>query len=103
MRSEERAQKFHTDDVSLPQSWLLLPTGRIAREIFFRPIRNTTQIWVVTRHQYVSFSVVRQKSSRGETSDDAVRCQMFSQINGLLKTDIFTIVSNALKNNLALN
>ena len=101
MTSEERAQKFHTDDVSLPQSWLLLPTGRIAREIFFRPIRNTTQIWVVTRHQYVSFSVVRQKSSRGETSDDAVRCQLFSQIKGLLKTDIFTIVSNALKNNLA--
>ena len=70
----------------------MLPTGRIAREIFFRP---------VTRHQYVSFSVVRQKSSRGETSDDAVRCQLFSQIKGLLKTDIFTIVSNALKNNLA--
>ena len=103
MRSEEQVQKWHTDDVSLPQSWLLLPTGRIAREIFFRPIRNTTQIWVVTRHQYVSFSVVRQTSFHGETSDDAVRCQLFSQIKGLLKTDIFTIVSNALKNNLALN
>ena len=103
MRSEERGQKFHTDDVSLPQSWLLLPTGRIAREIFFRPIRNTTQIWVVTRHQYVSFSVVRQTSFRGETSDNAVRCQLFSPIKGLLKTDIFTIVSNALKNNLAVN
>ena len=57
----------------------------------------------MTRHQYVSFSVVRQTSFRGETSDDAVRCQLFSQIEGLLKTDIFTIVSNALKNNLAVN
>ena len=68
-----------------------------------RPIRNTTQIWVVTRHQYVSFSVVDQTSFRGETSDDAVRCQLFSQIKELLETDIFTTVSNALKNNLAVN
>ena len=55
----------------------------------------------MTRHQYVSFSVVRQKSFREETSDDAVRCQLFSQIKGLLNADIFTIVSNAQKNNLA--
>ena len=68
-----------------------------------RPIRNTTQIWVETRHQYVSFSIVRQTSFPGETSDDAVRCQLFSQIKGLLKSDIFTIVSNDLKNNLAVN
>ena len=61
-------------------------------ENLLRPIRNTTQIWVETRNQYVSFSVVRQTSFRGETSHDAVRCQLFSLIKGLLKSDIFTIV-----------
>ena len=81
----------------------MLPIDRIARKIFFRPIRNTVQIWVVTRHQYASFSIVRQTSFRREASDDAGRCQLFSQIKELFKTDIFTIVSNALKNNLAVN
>ena len=102
MTSEERAQKFHTDDVATPE--LSIASDLSYREgNLLRPIRNTTQIWVVTSHQYVSFSVIRQKSFRGETSDDAVRCQLFSQIKGLLNADIFTIVSNALKNNLAVN
>ena len=65
-----------------------------------RPIRNTTQIWVVTRHQYGTFAVVRQTLFRGETSDDAAKCQLFSHINSLspnirkqiLQTDLYTFL-----------
>ena len=71
----------------------MLLIGRTAREILLRPIRNTSQIWIVTRHQYGIFAVVRQTSFRGETSDGAAKCQLFSQIKGLLKTDIFMIFS----------
>ena len=56
-----------------------------------RQNKNTTQIWVVTRYQYGIFAVVRQTSFRGKTSDGPAKCQLFSQIKGLLKTDIFTI------------
>ena len=33
-----------------------------------QPIRSTTQIWVVTRHQFGLSAPVSQKSFRGETS-----------------------------------
>ena len=51
MTSKERAQKFHTDDVSLPKSgnasnW----SCRVAN--LLQPIRSISQIWVVARHQY---------------------------------------------------
>ena len=51
MTSKERAQKFHTDDVSLLRSrsgfdWSCL-VGNV-----LQPIRGSTQIWVATRHQY---------------------------------------------------
>ena len=46
--SEERAQKFHTNDVSLPRFgfcfWLVKANSQ--------PVRSTTQISVVTSHQY---------------------------------------------------
>ena len=47
MTSEKWAQKFHTDDVA--SDW---PNhmGNL-----LQPIRSTTQIWVVTRHQYGEF------------------------------------------------
>ena len=35
----------------------------------FQPIGSSTQIWVVTRHQYGIFALVSQISFRGETSD----------------------------------
>ena len=57
------AQKFHTDDVSLPWSercfWLV--------KILLQPIRSTTQIRVVTRHQYGISALVPQTSFPGET------------------------------------
>ena len=34
-----------------------------------RPIRSTSQIWIVTRHQYGISALVSQTSFSGETSD----------------------------------
>ena len=37
---------------------------------FLQPIKSTTQIWVVTCHQYGISALVPQTSFRGETSGD---------------------------------
>ena len=42
-------------------------------------IRNITQIWVVTHHQYGISALVSQKSSRGQTSGGIAKCRLFSQ------------------------
>ena len=39
-----------------------------------RPIRSTTRIWVVTRHQYGISALICQTSFRGKTTRRAVRC-----------------------------
>ena len=39
-----------------------------------RPIRSTTRIWVVTRHQYGISALISQTSFRGKTTRRAVRC-----------------------------
>ena len=44
------------------------------------PIRITTQIWVMKRHQYGISAVVAQTSFPGETNGDVVKCQLFSQV-----------------------
>jgi len=44
-----------------------------------RPIRSTTQIWVVKRHQYGISALVSQTSFRGETSGDVAKCRLFLQ------------------------
>ena len=43
-----------------------------------QPIRSTTQIWVVTRHQYGISALVPQTSFRRETSGDVAKCRLFS-------------------------
>ena len=48
-----------------------------------RPIRSTTQIWVVTRHQYGISALVPQTSFRRETSGGVTKCRLFSQANVL--------------------
>ena len=53
-RSEERAKKFHTDDASKTCFWLV--------EAAVRPIRRTTLIWIVTRHQCDIFALVPETS-----------------------------------------
>ena len=49
-----------------------------------RPIRSTTQIWVVTRHQYGIFALVSQTSSGGEPSGSIAKCCLFSQASDFL-------------------
>ena len=44
-----------------------------------RPIRSTTQIWVVTRHQYGISALVSRMSFGGETSGSVAKCWLFSQ------------------------
>ena len=44
-----------------------------------QPIRNNTQTWVMTRHQYGISALVSQTSFRGETSGDVTKCRLFSQ------------------------
>ena len=39
-----------------------------------RPIRSTTQTWVVTRHQYGNSALVSETSFGGETSDSVAKC-----------------------------
>ena len=48
-------------------------------EANFQPIRSTTPIWVVTRHQYGISVLVSQMSFRGETSGGEAKCRLFSQ------------------------
>ena len=51
-----------------------------------RPIRSTTtQIWVVTRHQYGISALLSQSSFGGETSGSAAKCRLFSQARVLLQ------------------
>ena len=45
-----------------------------------QPIRSTTQIWVVSRHQYGISALVSQTSFRGETSGGVAKCRLFSQV-----------------------
>ena len=58
MTSEKGAQKFHTDNASLPSAsdWL----NQISHAA--RPIRSPMQIWVVTRHQYGNSVLLSQTS-----------------------------------------
>ena len=44
-----------------------------------QPIRSTTQIWVVMRHQYGISVLVSQTSFGGETSGRIAKCRLFPQ------------------------
>ena len=49
----------------------------------FQPIRSTTQIWVVTRHQCGISVLVSQISFGRETRGSIDKCRLFSQANSL--------------------
>ena len=44
-----------------------------------RPIRRTTQIWVVARHQYGISALVSQTSIGREATGSVAKCRLFSQ------------------------
>ena len=73
MTSEKRVQKFHIP-ISCWCFWLVewnFPRGTLTR--------STTQIWVVTLHQYGISALDSQTSFGGETSGSVAKCQLFSQ------------------------
>ena len=43
-----------------------------------QPMRSTTQIWVVKRHQYGISALVSQRPFVGETSGSVAKCRLFS-------------------------
>ena len=49
-----------------------------------RLIRRTTQIWIVTRHQYGISALVSRTSFGRETSGSVAKCRLFSQAVCLL-------------------
>ena len=61
----KRAQKFHTDDA-------------------VRPIRSSTQILVVTRHQCGISALVYEMSFCGESSSGIAKCGLFSQAGNII-------------------
>ena len=79
MTSEKRAQKFHTDDASLPRSGYSASNWLNQISHAARPIIGTTQIRVATRHQYGISALVSQTSIGGETSGGVAKCRLFSQ------------------------
>ena len=71
MKSEKRAQKFHTDDASLPMDSASDWSCRMGNLI--QPIRSTTQIWIVTRHPGIA-ALVFQTSLEGKVAFPNVGC-----------------------------
>ena len=43
------------------------------------PIRSTTQLWVVTRHEYGIYALVPQSSFFVQTSGGVAKCRAFPQ------------------------
>ena len=68
MTSEKRAQKFHTDDVSLSKSWLCRE-GNLLQQI-----RSTAQIWIVSGHQHGIPAVSRSSDVIPWKTSCGVRC-----------------------------
>ena len=65
----------HYPDLGSASDWL----NQISHPV--RPIKSTTQIWVVKRHQYGISALVSQTSFRVETSGNVAKCRLFCQAN----------------------
>ena len=50
-----------------------------------KPIRSSTQIWVVTHHQHGVSVLVSQRSFHGETVSGVADCHLFSQATLLVQ------------------
>ena len=59
-----------------------------------QPIRSTTQIWVVTRHQYGISALVSQTSFGGETRGSVAKCWLFSQAKAFPESTELLIFSH---------
>ena len=63
----------HYPDLGSASDWL----KRVGTS--FQPIRSTTKIWVVMRHQYGISALVTQTSFCEGSSGDLAKCRLFSQ------------------------
>ena len=82
MTSEQQLHKFHTlltDDIHYPDLGGTSVIGHVRKEICPNQIRSTTQIWVVTRHEYGISALVSQMSFWGKASGGDTKCQLFAQ------------------------
>ena len=82
LRNERRnsiLMTCHYPDLGSASDW----SYRVGNLI--QPIRSTTQIWVVTHHQYGISTLVSQTSFGGETSGSVAKCRLFSQANVINK------------------
>ena len=68
----------HYPDLGSASDWLTQTSHALW------PFRNTTQIWVVTLHQYGISALVFQTSFRGETVGGVAKCRLFSQAINVL-------------------
>ena len=68
-----RLMTRHYTDLGSASDWSC-PMGNL-----IQPIRSTTQICVVTRHQYGISALVSQTSFGGKTSGSIAKCRLFSQ------------------------
>ena len=84
----------HYPDLGSASDWL----NQISHTA--RPIRSTTHIWVVTRHQYGISALVSQTSFRGETSGSVVKCRLFYQVRASPPIVTVIRVSNTFQINL---
>ena len=66
----------HYPDLGSASDWL----NQISHAA--RPIRNATQIRVVTRHQCGISALVSHTSISGETSGSVAKCRLFAQASG---------------------
>ena len=74
---------LHYPDLGSASDWL----NQISQAA--RPIRSTTQIWVVTRHQYGISALISQTSFRGEISGGVPKCRLFPQATALVTSIVF--------------
>ena len=58
-----------------------------------RPIRSTTQIWLVTRHQYGISALVPETSFRRETSSGVAKCRRFLRLLTMMILLMMTIIT----------
>ena len=88
MTSEERAQKFQTDDVWIPHLFSASDWSCRERNLL-QPIKSTNQIWIVTSHHYRISALVAHTSFHGETSGGVAKCRLFSQVKPVTKCQLF--------------
>ena len=94
LRNERRdsiLMTCHYPDLGSASDWLKLISFAVPT------IRSTTQIWLVTRHQYRVSAVISQTSFRGETSGGDAKCRLFCQANIL--SDLFSNSDDSLYGN----